>query len=90
MSLDKVHIDPDTESEVMQKCDARFNNVIEELMEDCSESVLAELDWLELARLFYTNGYINGALDTVDDEEFHEAVSLMHDEIQYQKEINKD
>ena len=43
------------------------------------------MGWKELAQLFFYHGHVNGAIADATDEDFHDAVLLMAEEIEYQK-----
>lgn len=84
--MDRIHIDPVTSKQIFKVARDNFEEVAEELLEDYGEEMLEEMDWLDLAELFYTNGYINGVVDTEKNEELREIGNLMNEEIDYQQQ----
>lgn len=85
--MNPIEIDPTTQKDVLIKARELFESLIHEMeSEGYPIERLDWADWLEIAESFYTNGFINGAMEMLKDEDFKEAVKLMSDEIDYQQE----
>ena len=88
MSMNRIHIDPVTAKQIFKVARDNFEEVAVELLEDYGEETLEDMAWVDLAELFYTNGYINGVVDTEKSEELREIGNLMNEEIDYQKSLD--
>lgn len=83
--MSKIVIDPWTEESVMEKVRHSFEETMDSLVEDVGIGTLSSLDYYYLAELFYTNGYIHGAMLATSNTDFRDDIDLMNDEIEYQK-----
>jgi len=85
----RFDLDPQTQKEVFSIVFLDFENIIDDLLKDNGEEFYKNLDWIDLAKLFYVNGYIHGASECVKNPKFEEAIKLLGDEIAYQKKYKK-
>lgn len=79
-----VFIDPETEGKLEERIRRSFHEILQAIEEDTGLESLDELDMQDIAEVFYTNGYIRGAIDAVKDPDFRDDVELINDEIDYQ------
>ena len=77
-------LDPYTRREVFQAAFSSFEQVLK-VMEKDYANLEEEPDWRAVARVAYVNGFINGSIAATTNEDYKETVSLMNDEIAYQK-----
>ena len=84
----KFELDTYTQKDVFKNVLSDFGNIIKEFLKDNDEEFYENLDWMELAFLFYSNGYVHGAGEYMENPEFAEAIKLFMDEIAYQKKYN--
>lgn len=80
-----ITLDPITQKQVILRATDNCNKVIKRIMIEMGEEILCTMGWEEIAQLFFYQGFTNGAIATVADDEFRDTVALMVDEIEYQK-----
>ena len=80
--MNDLFIDPITHQEVLGRARLAMDEVLAELDPD----ILEQMDWRDIAEQFYLNGYINGALETVNDSHFRETIELFNEEVEYQQQ----
>lgn len=79
-----IVIDPWTEKNIEERTRKSFLEILCAISEDTGLESLDDLDTQDIAEVFYTNGYIRGAIDVLKDEKFRDDIELMNDEIDYQ------
>ena len=57
-----------------------FNNVIEAM----DTTVLEQLDYQDIAEMFFANGFYRGCMAMTDNEDLQETIQMMTKEINYQ------
>lgn len=77
---DNIILDPMTEQEFNDAVYNAFNDVIGAM--DTDE--LEQLDYQELAEVFFYNGFYRGCMAMTDNEDLRETIHMMSKEINYQ------
>ena len=80
-----VTLDPVTQRQVLIRATDNYHKVINRIVAEMGEEIFCTMGWEEIAQLFFYQGFTNGAIATVADDEFRDTVALMVDEIEYQK-----
>ena len=78
-------LDPYTRREVFQAAAFSSFEQVLKVMEKDYANLEEEPDWRAVARVAYVNGFINGSIAATTNEDYKGTVSLMNDEIAYQK-----
>lgn len=81
-------LDPETRMTVFSTAFRDFDGIVEDVLKNNPEEFYENLPWIEVAKMFYLNGYIHGAGEYMENPEFAEAIKLFTDEIAYQKKYN--
>lgn len=79
-----IDLDPETRRDIMSRAMNDFDKVLDKILKEMGEDVFS-MDWKELAQLFFYHGHVNGAIADATDDDFHDAVLLMAEEIEYQR-----
>lgn len=81
-----IYIDPQTMDEVTDAALADFDDTLNDMLDngECDDFDLVA--WQEIARQFYVNGYVHGAMEALSNEDFADSISLMDEEVKYQRE----
>lgn len=77
-------LDPETRRDIISRAKDDYETVVAKILNDMGDEVFS-MDWQDLAQLFFYHGHINGAIADATDEDYHDAVLLMVDEIEYQR-----
>ena len=80
-----IDLDPETRKTVINRAMNSFINSKGKILNDYGLELLCDMEFDDIAKLFYLNGFVNGALATANDNDFQDSVSLMNEEIEYQK-----
>lgn len=85
----ETFIDPMTRKEVEEYIDGEWKLYYSKMVEpflDETEEVFEQANWRDIAKLFFSNGFINGAIKSMIDEVLYEHVSIIVDELDYQED----
>ena len=77
---ENIILDPMTEQEFNDAVYNAFNEVVEAM--DADE--LEQLDYQDIAEMFFYNGFYRGAMAMTDNEDLKETINMMTKEINYQ------
>ena len=80
----KINIDPITMGDVMTQFYDNYESAKQELVEEYGDS-FEYMYWEDVAELFCLNGFLLGCMAMTENEELKESISLMLEEIEYQK-----
>lgn len=80
-----IDLDPETRKIVLSRATNSFINSMAKILDDYGINALQGMVLDDIARLFYLNGFVNGAVAAATDNDFLDSVSLMNEEIEYQK-----
>ena len=84
--MNRIEIDPWTSKSVMRKATDNFDDILNELTNEYGDDFLTDMEPMELAKLFFVNGYINGGTDASKDDDIREDFITLNGEIEYQRE----
>lgn len=62
-----------------------YSKMVEPFLDE-TEEVFEQANWRDIAEMFFTNGFINGAIKSMIDEVLYEHISIIVDELDYQDE----
>ena len=77
---DNIILDPMTEKEFNDAVYDAFNEVVEAMDADALE----QLDYQDIAELFFYNGFYRGCMAMTDNADLQETIHMMSKEINYQ------
>lgn len=77
---DNIILDPMTQKEFDDAVSDAFNEVVEAM--DADE--LEQLDYQDIAEMFFYNGFYRGAMAMTDNADLKETIHMMAEEINYQ------
>lgn len=77
---DNIILDPMTEQEFNDAVSDAFNEVVEAMDTDALE----QLDYQDIAEMFFYNGFYRGAMAMTDNADLQETIHMMSKEINYQ------
>lgn len=78
----KLYIDPTTEREFEEAARQAYSS----LMESIDVEDLEDLDYQDIAELFFYNGFMSGCLKMHTDEDFRETILVLNEEVKMQTE----
>ena len=78
-------LDPDTRKLVFDTIQEEYEECVENVVGEGEEEFFEELDWRDVSNLFYFNGFLHGCLKTAVNSDFLEAIKLMKEELEYQR-----
>lgn len=77
---DNIILDPITEKEFNDAAYDAFNDVVGAMDTDALE----QLDYQDIAELFFYNGFYRGCMAMTDNADLQETIQMMSKEIKYQ------
>lgn len=77
---DNIILDPMTQKEFDNAVSDAFNEVVEAM--DADE--LEQLDYQDIAEMFFYNGFYRGCIAMTENEDIKETLYMMRKEIDYQ------
>lgn len=77
---DNITLDPITEQEFNDAVYDAFNEVVEAMDSD----ELEQLDYQDIAEVFFYNGFYRGCMAMTDNADLQETIHMMSKEINYQ------
>ena len=77
---DNIILDPMTQKEFDDAVSDAFNEVVEAMDTDALE----QLDYQDIAEMFFYNGFYRGCMAMTDNADLRETIHMMSKEINYQ------
>ena len=78
-----VELDPITAEEVDKVIETEFNEIVNAMQKDGMDFDTLSFD--DIAELFFANGFLRGCMAMTENEDLKETMSLVSEEIEYQK-----
>ena len=77
---DNIILDPMTQKEFDDAVSDAFNEVVEAMDTDALE----QLDYQDIAEMFFYNGFYRGCMAMTDNADLQETIHMMAEETKYQ------
>lgn len=80
----KLYIDPTTQQEFEEAARQAYHDLLDSIDPEDYED--EDLDYQDIAELFFYNGFMSGCLKMHADEDFRETVLVLDEEVKMQTE----